>query len=277
MSETLSNRFRDTIKRHRDSLFEWIKKTDINKAQICLCTEESIPTENNITILNDIDNTLHRIENNEFGKCAICSEEIENQVLELDFTREVCLDHLNESEKRLLERDLEMAAKVQRQLLPYKLPSLNGFQISVHTEAAGIVGGDYFDFYCNLENKQGIAIGDVMGKGIQASMLMANLQATLRILGPEHQDTDKLASRVNELFRFNSKLVSFVSLFLAKLDAKNSILEYTNAGHNPPIIYKADEGTTELLMPTGPAIGLTTNPFYKIKKVEKFSTFFCFS
>jgi len=240
MNGNLAERFYSKILNHRDSLLEWFKKADPNKTQLCLCSEDVIPDKSDLTILNDYDTTLKRIENNDFGKCSICSEEIEKQILELDFTKQVCLDHYNEEEKRFLERDLEMAAKVQRQLLPYSLPTISEFQISVHSEPAGIVGGDYFDFFCNINKKQGIVIGDVMGKGLQASMLMANIQASLRILGPEYQKMNKLAKRINELFRFNSKLISFISLFLAKLDTSTNTLEYTNAGHNPPLYFNAE-------------------------------------
>ncbi|MCK5086201.1 MAG: SpoIIE family protein phosphatase [Melioribacteraceae bacterium] len=268
MNENLTERFRSIIKSHRDSLLEWFNNSDKNETQLCLCTEEVIPSENHLTILNDIDRTLTRIENDEFGKCSVCHEDVDTELLDLDFTQEVCLDHYSEEEKRLLERDLEMAAKVQRQLLPYELPDLNGFQISVHSKSAGIVGGDYFDFFSGIDNNQGIVVGDVMGKGFPAGMLMANIQASLRILGPEHEKVNKLAERINELFRFNSKLISFISLFLAKLDTNTGMFEYCNAGHNPPLFFKAVNKEIHLLKPTGPAIGLTPNPSYNLESIN---------
>lgn len=267
MKGNLTDRFRSIINNHRDSLLEWFTKSNESKTQLCLCTGEAIPSENDLTILNDYDRTLKRIDNDDFGRCSVCQGEMENELLDLDFTKEVCLDHYSSEEKRFLERDLEMAAKVQRQLLPYELPVLNGFQISVHSESAGIVGGDYFDFFCGSDNNQGIVVGDVMGKGFSASMLVANIQASLRILGPENEKMNKLAERLNELFRFNSKLISFISLFLAKLNTSTGMFEYCNAGHNPPLFFEAANKAIHLLKPTGSAIGLTSNPSYDLGSI----------
>jgi sigma-B regulation protein RsbU (phosphoserine phosphatase) len=161
-----------------------------------------------------------------------------------------------------------MAAKLQRQLLPNQLPSVNGLQFAVHTEAAGIVGGDYFDFFCGTNNMQGIVIADVMGKGLPASMLMANLQASLRILGPENENMNELAGRINELFRFNAKLTGFISMFIGKINSVTGKFEYCNAGHNPVIYYNAENGSVELLKPTGPAIGLITESDYGLNSVK---------
>ena len=80
--------------------------------------------------------------------------------MEFDFKKQVCIDCYNEEEKKLLERDLETAAKVQNNLLPNELPVLDGYQISVFSESAGIVGGDYFDFFCGIDSNQGFVIGD---------------------------------------------------------------------------------------------------------------------
>jgi sigma-B regulation protein RsbU (phosphoserine phosphatase) len=153
-------------------------------------------------------------------------------------------------------------------LLPYTIPVLNGVQIAAHSAPAGIVGGDYFDFFHSKDGNQGVVIADVMGKGLPASMLMSNLQASLRILGPEIEEMDKLAYRVNELFRYNTNLISFISLFLAKIDSKNSTLEYCNAGHNPPIWWQSETKSIHQLKPSGPAIGLMHDVNYKSEKIK---------
>ena len=71
MNGNLTERFRSIIKSHRDSLLEWLVKTDNNKTQLCLCTEEVIPSEKDLTILDDYDRTLDRIENDDFGIASI--------------------------------------------------------------------------------------------------------------------------------------------------------------------------------------------------------------
>jgi hypothetical protein len=268
MDANIVNRFRDVFTNRSRILKEWLNSSNEHKAQVCLGLEGNTPCEEDISIIPEIDKALERIDNDEFGICTVCHEHVEPEVLEFDFTKEVCLDHYSEAEKRLLERDLEMAAKLQRQLLPHQLPSVNGIQFAVHTEAAGIVGGDYFDFFCGTDNMQGIVIADVMGKGLPASMLMANLQASLRILGPENDNMSELAGRINELFRFNAKLTGFISMFIGKLNSNTGLFEYCNAGHNPPIYYEAATKSVKLLKPTGPAIGLITESKYTLDTIK---------
>ena len=269
MDAKILNRFREAFSTRSRILKEWLYSSDERKTHICLGLENNIScSEEDISILPEIDKAIEKIDNDEFGKCTVCHEDVEPEFLEFDFTKSVCLDHYSEEEKRLLERDLEMAAKLQRQLLPHQLPSVNGLQFAVHTEAAGIVGGDYFDFFCGTNNMQGIVIADVMGKGLPASMLMANLQASLRILGPENENMNELAGRINELFRFNAKLTGFISMFIGKVNSDTGSFEYCNAGHNPPIYYRAETGTVELLKPTGPAIGLITDSKYGLNSVK---------
>jgi serine phosphatase RsbU (regulator of sigma subunit) len=141
-------------------------------------------------------------------------------------------------------------------------------EIAAYTEPARVVGGDYFDFFSYPDEAQGIVVADVMGKGLSASMLMSNLQASLRILGPEHPNPDTLAARLNELFRNNLKLISFISVFLARIDAEARLVRYCNAGHNPAIWWEAASGTIHWLKPTGPAIGLTKSAKFKSKELQ---------
>jgi sigma-B regulation protein RsbU (phosphoserine phosphatase) len=229
-----------------------------------------MPQEKKVQCCNDIsctidpiiakhDEALEQIEHGEFGKCTKCSGEVELERLELDFTTQVCLSHYSDNKLKTLERDLELAAKVQKQLLPHMLPALKGIKIAAHTEPAEIVGGDYFDFFPYTNGAQGIAVADVMGKGLAASMLMSNLQASLRILGPDHHELDKLAGRLNELFRYNVKLISFITLFLLKIDTKANTLQYCNAGHNPALYWNSKSKELTKLNSTGPAIGLANN------------------
>jgi sigma-B regulation protein RsbU (phosphoserine phosphatase) len=248
----------------RDTLASWLKS---GKEKQAACMEQCSVQEVE-EIVMEHDKAIDNIEAGSFGECTQCDEGVEIERLELDFTTSVCLDHYSDSQKRLLERDLELAAKVQRQLLPHTVPALSGARISAHTEPAQVVGGDYFDFFAYPNGHQGITIADVMGKGLSASMLMSNVQASLRILGPEHPQLDALAKRLNELFLHNIKLVSFISMFLLRIDEAAGILHYCNAGHNPAILWQAAARTMDWLKPTGPAIGLTKHAVFKSKEVN---------
>lgn len=263
MNKNILDKFRYSLTEHREALVAWMG-TNSESKEIQLGGASVQEVEKEVCRHNDV---ISRIDAGAFGTCTECLGEVETERLELDFTTCVCLDCYSDSQKRLLERDLELAAKVQRQLLPYYVPALPGVQIAAHTEPAQVVGGDYFDFFSYPDGSQGIVIADVMGKGLSASMLVSNLQASLRILGPEYTEPHSLAKRLNELFRHNVKLISFISLFLVRIDEKNGILHYCNAGHNPAARWEAASQTIHWLKPTGPAIGLTSSASFKLKEV----------
>jgi sigma-B regulation protein RsbU (phosphoserine phosphatase) len=96
-----------------------------------------------------------------------------------------------------------------------------------------------------------------MGKGLPASLLMSNLQASLRILAPDYEDLHLLTARLNGLFRHNLKLIKFISMFIARIDRFSNTLWFCNAGHNPAVWWHKEANTIHWLNPTGPAIGLS--------------------
>ena len=266
MNKNIIDRFRDSVKAKRDSLLELISINSPSKnLYLGNCGVDEVSN-----LIQEHNGVLERIDKGEFGKCVVCEDEGEVEIdrLELDFTTQVCLSHYSDTQLEALEDDLELAAKVQKQLLPQELPILPGIQIAAHTEPAHIVSGDYFDFYKYPDNSQGIVVADVMGKGLPASMLMSKLQAFLRILGPEQTELHSLATRLNELFRYNLTLIRFISLFLIRLDTKVKILNYCNAGHNPGIWWDADKNSIQLLKPTGPAIGLSHTAEFSSKNIQ---------
>lgn len=264
MDDKTLNKFRQSLIIHRDALLEWLHKDSIHE-NIHL---GGAAVKDVLEVVSEIKDTLECIDNGKFGKCEKCDGEIETERLELDFTTQVCLDHYSEDQIRALEGDLELATKVQKQLLPCSIPSFEGIQIAARTESARIVSGDYYDFWGYRNGAQGVVIADVMGKGLPASILMSNLQASLRILGPEHEELHTLAFRLNEQFCHNLKLIRFITIFLAKIDVELGALQYCNAGHHPAIWWEAASGSINWLKPTGPAIGLTQNANYKTEELR---------
>ena len=261
--ETLS-KFRHSLKSHRDALLEWLD-TDSPHKEVNL---GGAAIKDVLGVVSEIKDTLERIEKDKFGLCQVCHEDVETECLELDFTTQICLDHFSQAQLRDLESDLELAAQVQKQLLPCCFPSMPGIQITAHTSTARIVGGDYYDFFATKKGTHGIALADVMGKGLPASMLMSNLQASLRILGPKYEQPNKLAIHLNKLFLYNLKLIKFISIFLAMIDVNNRSLQYCNAGHHPALWWQAASKTTHWLNPTGPAIGLTKDATYTSEALQ---------
>jgi sigma-B regulation protein RsbU (phosphoserine phosphatase) len=188
----------------------------------------------------------------------------------MDYTACVCFEHLSTEEKRLLEDDLEFSQKVQQSLLPRRIPDLPGLELAAFSQPARIVGGDYFDFFEYPDGSHGLAIADVVDKGVPASLLMASLQASLRILVPDSDSPAAVAERLNRMLSHNVQLTQFVTLFLARFDPRTRRLQYCNAGQNPPLLFHTDEsGVASLtwLQPTGAAIGLIEQSQFKAETI----------
>lgn len=264
MTQDLVSHFRKSLERRRKSILEWMSKATVDRrSEICCSGEASA----DIPIIADVEDALDHIHAGDFGRCEICGDDVDLERLELDFTACVCIDHYTESERRQLEADLELAASVQQHLFPCCSPAIDGVDIAAHAAPARIVGGDYFDYFTDAENGQGIAIADVMGKGAAAGLLMASLQSSLRILGPQYAEPHLLATRLNELFRHNLKQIRFISLFLLTLDTASRRVRYSSAGHNPPLWWNASTESIDWLNPTGPAIGLLANaPYHSVER-----------
>lgn len=252
MEEKTLQYFHQTISQHKETLQDWLNsETESKDIHLGGGSVKEV-----LNVVSEFKELLEKIEHKTFGKCEVCQEDVEIDRLEQDCTTCICLDCYSEQQLRDLEKDLELAAKVQQQLLPCCTPYIDGVQIAIRSKPARVVGGDYHDFFSLKSGTQGIAVGDVMGKGLPSSMLMSNLQASLRILGPDYESLDKLAFHLNTLFRYNVKLIKFISLFLGSIDLEKRKFSYCNAGHHSPLFLQAKNNSIKWLEPTAPAIGL---------------------
>lgn len=257
MDARIFQRIRENLLRQRQNLLDWLQHTPNSKKQIHLGPAEETAVQAHLHIL---DAALSKAEDKTLGICKICHEYIEPDRLEMDFTANVCLTHYSADEMRRLEAELELAHKVHKALLPQEVPQVPGLQLAAFMQPADIVGGDYFDFFRFRDGALGVAIADVMGKGLPASMLMASLQASLRILVPENTGPAAVLQRLNGLFCHNVHLIKFITIFLGRFDSATRTLEYCNAGHNPPLLLrKKNPDKPHWLQPTGAAIGLAEN------------------
>ena len=148
-------------------------------------------------------------------------------------------------EKQKMEKDLELARSIQQNLLPSKLPKSKDYQIAAVNETAKLVGGDYYDFVKLDENKLLIAIADVSGKGIQASLLMANLQAFLKSIYKQNYKLEEASNFLNDLVSENTTNGSFITFFWGVLNLDTHEFTYVNMGHNPPLLIR-DSSITKL-------------------------------
>ncbi|MGD2245080.1 MAG: SpoIIE family protein phosphatase [Candidatus Aminicenantes bacterium] len=161
-----------------------------------------------------------------------------------------------------LERELKTAREIQERLLPDQMPQVPGFDITGTNIPSLQVGGDYFDFLELESGYLGIAIADVCGKGIPAALLMANLQAGLHGQAVEPSEVASVISRMNDLLVRSTDSHIFATFFYGILDRTQSTFTSTNAGHNPPLLFKAD-GEYKKLGPNGLIIGFLPNQEYK--------------
>lgn len=165
--------------------------------------------------------------------------------------------------QRRLEEELLNAREVQRILLPRKAPPITGYRIAGDNMAARTVSGDYYDFITLGENHLGIAIADVSGKGLPASLMMAMGRSVLRANAEPWFSPAKALAVVNRILYPDMRQDMFVSMIylIAKGDTGEIVL--ARAGHDPPMIYRAKDRTVEDLQSHGLAVGVDEGPVFE--------------
>jgi len=194
-------------------------------------TEQSV-----ICCVDVIDEAIAKADTKTLGKCEVCHEDVDPELLEVDYTASVCIDHLSEQERRHLEGELELAQNVQKMLLPQEAPTITGLEIAAFSRPAQILGGDYFDFIDFRNGFHGLAIADVAGHGVSASLHMASIQALLRTLVPVNESPAEVMRQVHKLFIHNIRFETFVTFFIGAFDSSTKAFTYCNAGHQPPLV-----------------------------------------
>ena len=184
-----------------------------------------------------------------------------------------------QKQRQRLENEVSIAREVQRQLFPKKLPSIPGLELAAICRPARSVSGDYYDIIPLGGSRVGLALADISGKGIFASLLMASLQAALRSAASMDGtlDTAHVVERLNQhLFQTTSD-DRYATLFYAVYDTETRILNYTNAGHLPPLL--VTDGRVQTLAEGGTVIGLIEDATYKqgTVKIEPGSVLLVFS
>jgi sigma-B regulation protein RsbU (phosphoserine phosphatase) len=172
------------------------------------------------------------------------------------------------AKREWIGREIDIARGVQQRLFPQKLPSIAGVDCAGVCRPAQRVGGDYYDFLALSGGRLGIALGDVAGKGIPAALLMASLQASLRgqrLSGPS--DLAQLMTNLNFLIHEASPDNRYATFFYGELDPGNRRLDYVNAGHNPPMLFRAAGGVLRLGA-TGPVVGLVEGGHFEQRSVQ---------
>ncbi len=165
-------------------------------------------------------------------------------------------------ESRRLEKELAIARDIQRSFLPAAAPRIPGFDLAGTSISHDQVGGDYYDFITVSETRLGLAIADVSGKGIPAALLMAGFRMSLLAEIRNEFAIRAVMRKVNQLLYESIERDRFVTAFYGVLDWRNGVLIFSNAGHNPPLLLRAD-GTTEELSDGGLALGVLEDSTYE--------------
>ncbi len=206
----------------------------------------------------DLDTVIDIPNQDEFGDLAASFNEMTSAVKQ---GREIAL-----ANDRMVQ-ELATARAIQVRLLPSTEPVVTGFEVVGASIPSREIGGDYFDFLVQGDDKIGIAIGDVSGKGMPAALLMSNLQASLhgQVLHPG--SVSGVVERVNDLLVKSTDPHMFATFFYGLLDAAQASFTCTNAGHNPPVLLRVD-GTLEELTTGGLLLGMLGEQIYQQDTVE---------
>jgi len=160
------------------------------------------------------------------------------------------------------QRELEEARLIQRGLLPTAMPHIAGLTLSSSWRPANGVGGDCFDVLTFGEHAVGLSIADVAGKGVPAALLMSNLQAAVRAFAQDGTPPASVCASVNRLLCRNMASGRFVTFCYSRIDVAARRLTYSNAGHNPPLLIRAD-GSMDRLSPGGTVLGVFPENAYE--------------
>ncbi|MCC6589572.1 MAG: SpoIIE family protein phosphatase [Bryobacterales bacterium] len=172
-----------------------------------------------------------------------------------------------EQAERVMAKELEQAAEIQRNLLPKVSPPVLGLDVAGRSVACRSVGGDYFDYLTLPDNKLGILVGDVAGKGMSAALLMSSVQARAQVLAEENDDLGTFLTRLNRSVAINCPGNRFITLFGCTINPATGEFWYGNAGHNPPYLLRAN-GTVENLPAGGPVMGILKQVTYPAVKMQ---------
>jgi sigma-B regulation protein RsbU (phosphoserine phosphatase) len=165
-------------------------------------------------------------------------------------------------EKERLEEEMRLARRIQERLFPQSVPVVEGYDIAALAEPSRLVGGDYYDLVSLKGDRLLVAVADVTGKGIPASLLMANLQASLHVMLPMDLTIEEAVAHINRVICENTDFDKFITFFAGILHGASGKMEYVNAGHNPPMLIRRD-GSIEQLDTGGLLLGVMKSARYE--------------
>ncbi len=170
--------------------------------------------------------------------------------------------YLEAGEKKRLDHDLEIAREIQAILLPSSPPAVQGYELSGINVPARQVSGDYYDYIRVDERRVGVAIADVSGKGVPASLIMAMCRSVIRSEAVGKTSAAEVLCRVNQQLYPDIKEDMFISMAYFILDTETNQVTMARAGHDAPLWYRAADQSVEKLTPKGMAMGIDSGEVF---------------
>lgn len=216
-------------------------------------------------LLGEVDRALAEIDGGSYGICETCHDPIESTTLAADPLIRYCLDHLSGPERRRLESDLELAARVQSRLLPEPKLRVGGWEVAYRYEPMGPVGGDYCDLVRASGDDFFFFLGDVSGKGVAASLLAAQLHGLFRTLVALDLPLEGMIEHANRIFCESILSGHFATLICGRASASGAV-DFINAGHPTPVLVRA--GGAIALESGGHPLGMFRDGEYRADRID---------
>ncbi len=175
------------------------------------------------------------------------------------------MTRLNHDRRELIAREklakeVEVASQIQKTLLPRELPTVAGLELQAFYRAAEAIGGDLYDVFPVGEGRFCLAVADVSGKGVPASLVMSVLRTNIRILAVEGSSARETLVKVNKHVQGNIPAGMFITVLLMVFDCSTQKVTLASAGHNPMLLFRAEEGTVNMINPPGMPLGMPMTP-----------------
>lgn len=255
MPEVMEPYLREQLEKRREQLRHAIASPDAHIAHPAFAS-----------LLQEVDAALQRIDQRTYGICEVCHDPIERDRLISDPLIRFCIDHLTSAEQRALEGDLELAARIQRGLLPKTELKTPSWHIQYHYKPAGLVSGDYCDVIApSGTNNPIFLVGDVAGKGVAASLLMSHLHAMFRTLSSLDLGLDKLLDMGNRIFCESTLAGQYATLICGRVVGTSEV-EIASAGHLPALLVR--KNGVEEFSSTGLPLGMFSTARYSVTRAH---------
>jgi sigma-B regulation protein RsbU (phosphoserine phosphatase) len=170
--------------------------------------------------------------------------------------------YLEAGEKKRMDHDLEIAREIQAILLPSRPPGVKGYELSGINVPARQVSGDYYDYIRVDDRRVGVAIADVSGKGVPASLIMAMCRSVIRSEAAGKISAAEVLRRVNQQLYPDIKEDMFISMAYLIIDSESNHVTLARAGHDAPLLYRASDQSVEKLTPKGMALGIDSGEVF---------------